>query len=121
GFDYPMIVTEDSVRRSNPDQGEIGIGRMGVYLQNRLFYVNQNATQILASDFAQPTKFTREFTNIFGFACPDSDEKITAIGKQKSILGGVEGGNLIWSSDRDIYSVDVRGTRSEWADLGSSI
>lgn len=121
GFDYPIIVTDSTSRRSNPDKGEIGIGQMGVYLQNRLFYVDQSGRRILASDFLQPTKFTREDTNIFGFMCPDSDETIVAIGKQKSIIGTVEGGNLIWSSTRDIYSVDVRGTRTEWANLGSRV
>lgn len=121
GFDYPIIIEHGVARRSNPDKGEIGIGKMGVYVQNRLFYVDQSGRRILASDFLKPTKFTREDTNIYGFACPDANERITAIGKQKSILGTVEGGNLIWSSDKDIYSADVRGTRSEWANLGSRV
>ncbi len=121
GFDYPLHVTEDGARRTKPIKGEIGIGQMGVYLQNRLFYVDQSGKKIIASDFLQPTKFTREDTNIEGFMCPDSNEKIVAIGRQKSILGTVEGGNLIWSSNKDIYSVDVRGTRSEWGSLGSKV
>jgi hypothetical protein len=121
GFDYPIHVTSDGSRRLSPSKGELGIGQMGVYLQNRLFYVDQSGRRILASDFLQPTKFTREDTNIYGFACPDSEEKIVAIGRQKSIIGTVEGGNLIWSSNKDIYSADVRGTRSEWANLGSRV
>ncbi len=121
GYDYPLYVTADKCRRTKPIKGEIGIGQMGVYLQNRLFYVDQSGRKIIASDFLQPTKFTREDTNIEGFACPDANEVITAIGKQKSIMSTVEGGNLIWSSNKDIYSVDVRGTRSEWANLGSKI
>jgi hypothetical protein len=52
---------------------------------------------------------------------PDDDEIITAIAKQKSIMGTVEGGNLIWSSNKDIYSADVRGTRTDWANLGSKV
>lgn len=121
GFDYPIILSESGARRSSPEKGEIGIGQMGVYLQNRLFVVDQSGRRILASDFLKPTMFTREDTNIFGFMCPDNDETITAIGKQKSIIGTVEGGNLIWSSSRDIYSVDVRGSRSDWANLGSRV
>lgn len=121
GFDIPIVVTSTDSRRTNPNDGEIGIGQMGVYLQNRLFFVDQSGRRILASDFLNPTKFTLEDTNIFGFACPDESETITAIGKQKSILGAVEGGNLMWSSNKDIYSVDVRGTRSEWASLGSRV
>jgi len=121
GVDYPIYVTETGSRRLDISQEEIGIGKMGVYLQHRLFYVDQSGRRILASDFMQPTKFTREDTNIFGFMCPDSDEVITAIGKQKIVLGTVEGGNLIWSSNKDIYSADVRGTRTEWANLSTRL
>lgn len=121
GIDYPIHITENSSRRTNPSEGEIGISRMGVYVQNRLFYVDQSGRRVLASDFLQPTKFTLEGTNIFGFICPDEDEEITAITKQKSILNYAEGGNLIWSSHKDIYSADVRGTRSDWANLQSRV
>lgn len=121
GFDLPIIVTQDGARRSKPENNEIGIGQMGVYVQHRLFYVDQSGRRILASDFNQPTKFTLEDTNIFGFMCPDQDETIVAITKQKSILGTVDGGNLIWSSNRDIYSADIRGTRSDWANTGSRV
>jgi len=120
-FDLPIFVNESRAKRLHESKGELGIGRMGVYLQHRLFYVDQSGTQIRASDYMHPTKFTREGTNIIGFMCPDAGESITAIGKQKSIIGTVEGGNLIWSSDRDIYSADVRGTRSDWANQGSSV
>lgn len=121
GFDYGLYVTATQARRLDPSQQEMGIGRMGVYLQNRLFMVDQSGRRILASDFLQPTKFTLEDTNIFGFGCPDEDEVITAIGKQKSILNNAEGGNLAWSSAKDIYSADVRGTRSDWANLGTRV
>jgi len=115
GVDSPVYITEDSQRRTDPNKGEIGIGMMGVYVQHRLFYVDQSQKRILASDFLNPIKYTLEDTNIFGFMCPDDSEFITAIGKQKSMLQYAEGGNLIWSSQRDIYSADVRGTRSDWA------
>ena len=121
GFDYPVHVDSGGSRSLHPVDGEMGIGRMGVYLQNRLFMVDQSGRRILASDYLQPTKFTKEDTNIEGFLCPDEDERITAIGKQKSIISSVEGGNLIWSSTKDIYSVDVRGTRSDWSNVGSNV
>jgi len=121
GFDLPIYITETNSRRTDPLKGEIGIGQMGVYVQHRLFVVDQSGRRILASDYNQPLMFTREFTNIFGFMNPDEDEVITAIGKQKSIIGTVEGGNLIWSSNKDIYSADVRGSRTDWANLGSSV
>lgn len=121
GFDRPIFVGPFKSKRCNPDKGEIGIGKYGVYLQNRLFYVDSDGRRILASDFLKPLSFTREETNIFGFACPDADERIVAIGKQKTVTGTVEGGNLIWSSTKDIYSADVRGSRSDWANLSSSV
>lgn len=121
GYDYALYVTESTARRTDPNKGEIGIGRMGVYVQNRLFYVDQSGRRILASDFLEPIKFTREGTNIFGFSCPDDDDVITAITKQKTILSSAEGGNLVWSSAKNIYSADVRGTRTEWANLNSRI
>jgi hypothetical protein len=121
GVDSPIYITENSQRRTDASKGEIGIGMMGVYVQHRLFYVDQSQKRILASDFLNPIKFSLEGTNIFGFMCPDDSEFITAIGKQKSMLQYAEGGNLIWSSQKDIYSADVRGTRSDWADLGSRV
>lgn len=121
GFNHPLYITATACRRTIPRKSEIGIGRMGVYLQNRLFYVDQSGKKIIASDAFNPIKITREGTNIEGFMCPDAEEVITAIGRQKSILGTVEGGNLIWSSNKDLYSADVRGTRSEWGNLESRV
>lgn len=121
GFDLPFFLDSSVARRTKPKNGEIGIGKMGVYVQHRLFYSDQSGKQIIASDFNQPLKNTLEGTGIIGFMCPDSDERIVAIGKQKSVLGTAEGGNLIWSSDKDIYSTDVRGTRSSWANIGQRV
>lgn len=122
GFDFPLYVTENTQRRTDPSNGEIGIGMMGQYVQKIFFYVDQSGRQIIPSDFNQPLKRTDyQLSGIVGFFAPDEDEIITAIGKQKTILGNVEGGNLIFSTNRDIYSVDVRGPRSQWANVGSSI
>lgn len=122
GMDNPIYITSNMQRRLDPSKGEIGIGTMGIYVQNRLFYVDQSGRRIIASDFNQPTKNTEHYlTGLIGFAPPDTEEIITAITKQKTILNYVEGGNLLFSTSRDLYSVDVRGTRSSWGDLGSSV
>lgn len=122
GFNLPIYITATSQRRTNPSQGEIGIGMMGVYCQNRLFYVDQSQRMIVASDFRNPITIQEYYdTGILGFSAPDADEIITAITKQKTILNYVEGGNLIFSTNRDIYSVDVRDARTTWADLGTNI
>jgi hypothetical protein len=121
GYDAPIYITGTTQRRLDTQKGELPVGMMGVYVQNRLFMVDQSGRIILASDFMQPTKFTLEDTNIQGFMAPDEEEKITAVGKQNTILDYSEGGNLVWSTNKNIYSTDVRGTRSEWASLGSSL
>jgi hypothetical protein len=122
GKDFPLYVTSTSQRRTDPSKGEIGIGTMGVYVQRRLFYVDQSGKQIIASDFNQPVKNTEHYlTGIIGFAAPDAEETITAITKQKTLLTYIEGGNLLFSTSTDLYSVDVRGTRSSWGDLGQSV
>lgn len=121
GMDYPLHITANTQRRLNPSNGELSIGRMGVYMHGRLFYVDQSSKQILASDFMEPTKFTLEGTNVIGFMNPDAEDKIVAIGKQKTVMNYAEGGNLIWSSYSNIYSADVRGPRSVWANLQTRI
>lgn len=122
GFDYPLYVTSNTQRRTDPSKGEIGIGMMGIYTQFRLFYVDQSGRRIIASDFNQPIKNTeyKIFGNI-GFAPPDAEETITAIGKQKLTLNYIEGGNLIFSTNKDIYSVDVRGPRSSWSNINNNV
>lgn len=122
GYNLPVYITANTQRRTNPNNGEIGVGFMGVYCQNRLFYVDSSQRLIVASDYRNPITIQEYYdTGIIGFAAPDSDEIITAIAKQKTILNYVEGGNLIFSTNRDIYSVDVRDTRDTWADLSTRI
>lgn len=119
GFNSPLFLTAGSLTRSDPENGGIGIGQAGVYCQHRYFYIDQSGKRIIPSDFNQPLKETE--APIFGnngFAAPDSDEEIFAIARQKTLLNYIEGGNLIFSTNSDIYSVDVRGARSTWNDLG---
>lgn len=121
GHDLPIYITGKTQKRLEQEKGELPIGTMGVYIQNRLFVVDKSRRIILASDFMQPTKFTLEDTNIQGFMAPDEEEEITAVGKQNTILDYSEGGNLVWSTNKNIYSTDVRGTRSDWGSLGSRL
>ena len=121
GMDYPLYVTANQQRRLDPSKGELSIGRMGDYMHGRLFYVDQSGKQILASDFLEPTKFTLEGTNVFGFINPDAEDKIISVGRQKTVMNYAEGGNLIWSSSANIYSADVRGPRSQWSNLGTRV
>lgn len=122
GFDDPIYVTADSQRRTDPSKGEIGPGLMGVFTHHILFVVDPSGKQILPSDYNQPLKRTEYLLDgLIGFMAPDAEETITAIGKQKTILNYVEGGNLVFSTNRDIYSVDIRGPRSTWRNLNNSV
>lgn len=122
GFDLPILVTSNTARRLDPDKKEMGIGKMGVYVQHRYFQVDQSGRIIVASDFNQPTKIEEQsIVGNIGFAAPDDSETITAIGKQKTLMNYIEGGNLVFSTNEDIYSCDVRGDRASWNSLGTNL
>ncbi len=117
GINTPYFVGPLTSRRTKPAQGEINIGMAGTYCQFRYWYVDQSGKLLIPSDYGNPVGQTESsiFGNI-GFAAPDSDEEIVAVTRQKTLLNYVEGGNLLFSTNQDIYSVDVRGPRSTWND-----
>lgn len=120
GQAYPHIVRKDSIRRSDPSNNGIYVGKMGIYTQNRFFYVDASGKYIYASDFRNPESMEESYvTNIYGFILPDDDDTITAIGVRKQTLNYVEGGTLSFSSINNTYSVDVRGDRQKW-ELGNN-
>lgn len=115
GYDLPHILKKDSIRRSRPNQKEIGVGRMGVYLQNRFFYVDASGKLIRYSDFRNPVSIDNSIVaNLLGFVVPNDEDVITAIGNRKQAMNYVEGGSLSFSTVNDTYSVDVRGDVQNW-------
>lgn len=115
GYDLPHIVRKDSIRRSRPTQNEIGVGRMGIYLQNRFFYVDYTGKLIRYSDFRNPVSIENsKLINLVGFLVPNDDDVITAIGNRQQLMDYVEGGSLSFSTVNDTYSVDVRGDAQNW-------
>jgi len=115
GESYPFIVREDGIRRSDPSKFEIGVGRMGVYVQNRYFYVDQSGKYIFVSDFRNPESLLNSaLANIQGFILPEDQGTISAIGIRQQSLNSVEGGVLAFSSPNNTYSVDVRGDIQNW-------
>lgn len=122
GINNPIYVTPKSIRRTNPDLGELPPGRMGVYVQDRLFYSNDDGSLIYASDFDNPiTMHEYKLTGILGFAVPEYRDSITAIGRQKVMLDYAEGGALVFSTRNNLYSVDVRGDRNTWGSLNNRV
>lgn len=122
GKDLPIYITEKEVRRTNPENDELPPGRMGIYVQDRLFYSNDTGTLIYASDFDNPISVKEwKLTGIQGFGVPEYNDAITAIGRQKVMLNYAEGGALAFSTRNNLYSVDVRGDRNTWASLETRI
>ena len=122
GESLPIIIKNGTARRSDPNIGEITSGSMGVYLQNRFFYVDNTRTFIQAGDFGDPTSIRNSsLTNIHGFLNPNDENFITAIGSQKAIHSTPLVGNLVWSDGRSIFSADVRGSRQNWEDSSTNL
>jgi hypothetical protein len=108
----PIVAESRSYRRAN--RNEIGAGYGGQFIQNRFFYVRVDGKSIGVSSFNQPTSLEESKLNNFaGFQIPDNNF-ISAIGEQKHIRKDSQGGSLVMSSIRNIYSVDVSGPMSQW-------
>jgi hypothetical protein len=115
GEGRPFVVSLDSIRRTNPANDEIGVGRMGVYVQNRFFYVDPSGKYIFVSDFRNPSSvLNAKLANIQGFILPEDQGEISAIGVRKQALNYVDGGVLAFSTPNNTYSVDVRGDIQNW-------
>lgn len=99
----------------------IGAGLMGIYLQNRFFYVLPDRKQIYASTIVNPTSLEEAYlNNIFGFRLPEDQDFLTAIGQQKFINKNASGGVLTFASNNAIYSADARGPRAQWGTQGAN-
>lgn len=115
GEALPLWITSTEARRTDPSAGEIDVGRAGVYVQNRFFYISEDGKEVYFSDFRNPLSRGEAIAaNLLSFVAPEDDEIITAIGKQKAMLNYVEGGELVFSTLDNLYSVDVRGPISSW-------
>lgn len=116
GYKLPYYISRRyGNRRSRPDDNEIGVGQMGVYVQNRFFYVDEFGDTIKFSDFSNPISIQSSIdANLIGFRAPEDDDRITAIGQQKVQLDYIEGGVLAFATPKNFYSVDVRGEISSW-------
>lgn len=120
GQSLPFVIGNGVFRRTDPSKDEIGVCRMMTYVQNRLFYVGEFGKDIFAGDFASPLTVKEAIaTRIFGWHSPN-DEDITAIGAQRFANIDENGGELLFSTTRNVYAVDVRGDRQDWGEsLGS--
>lgn len=120
GESLPFIIRDGEIRRSDPDKNEITVGMMGVYVQNRFFYVRPDRKNIFASTILDPTSLQEAYdAGIYGFVTPEDEDFITAIGRQQTISRDAQGGNLSFSSLKNTYSADVRGDRNNWGKQGA--
>lgn len=122
GESLPLWITSSESRRTDPSIDEIGVGRSGVYVQNRFFYISEDGKEVYFSDFRNPLSRAEAIgANLLSFVVPEDEDEITAIAKQKAMINYVEGGVLIFSTLDNIYSVDVRGPINSWETQGSSV
>lgn len=122
GKSLPYYITANGSRRSKPEDGEIGTGKMGVYVQNRFWYVTPDQKEIKYSDFMAPLSIQESIdANLPSFVPPEDSDIITAIGSQKKMLNYAEGGTLVFSTTSNIYSIDVRGAASDWEESNAGV
>jgi len=115
GFDAPLYITKGEVKRAKKSKREIGPGLMGVYVQNRFWYVKPNRREIESSTIKQPISLDEAIIdNIYGVVAPEDESIIQAIGKLGTIARDAAGGNLAFATEKDFYSADVRGPRTTW-------
>lgn len=122
GESLPLYVTSNISRRSIPENQEIGVGTMGIYVQNRFWYVTPDFKEIKYSNFQDPLSISESINaNLPSFYPPEDSDKITAIGSQKQMISYAEGGTLVFSTTSNIYSIDVRGAAENWEEAGTGV
>jgi hypothetical protein len=94
--------------RTDPNANQLGVTLMMAYIQNRLWWVNETATAVFFSDLQDPLS-TQEMVdlNLFGFVPPDDRERITAVGTQRYFNLDQNGGELVFSTEQNVYAVSV--------------
>lgn len=119
GYSAPFFTNGLENRRSRPSNREIPAGLMGAYIQNRFWFVRPNRREIWSSTIKQPLSLDEAIIdNIYGITCPEEDQRIVAIGKQGTSRRDAISGNLCFATNRDFYSADVRGARTNWGLAG---
>lgn len=97
-------------------------GRAGVYVQNRFFYIDEDGKSVRSSTIRNPFSLEEAYTaNIYGFYAPEDEDNLVAVGRLATLNNSIAGGNLAFATNRNIYSVDVRGGMSSWGRLQSSV
>jgi hypothetical protein len=115
GRNLPLYCRGRSVVQVGTRRQDIRIGRAGVYMHGRYVYVTMSGKAILVSDLNDPVSMQEAVdSNVYGWEAPDSSDTIMALSKYRIAANDVELGNLAFSTERDIFTVDLRGARTEW-------
>lgn len=122
GESLPLFISPVNSRRTKPEENEISAGCMGVYVQNRFWFVTPDFKEIRYSSFQDPLNVSEAINaNLPSFVPPEDTDIITAIGAQKKMLNYAEGGTLVFSTTSNIYSVDVRGAAQDWEEASTGV
>ena len=122
GESLPLFISPVSARRTKPENEEISSGCMGVYVQNRFWFVTPDFKEIKYSSFQDPLNVSESINaNLPSYVPPEDTDIITAIGAQKKMLNYAEGGTLVFSTTSNIYSIDVRGAAQDWEEASSGV
>lgn len=114
GISFAIIAKDGRLSRPNGDDETMPPGRGGIFIQNRKFVISQDGKSIWFSNFNDPlSRSDAILNNILLFSSPD-DTEITALGEQKTIGRDTQGGSLIFSTQRNVYSINVTGPLSNW-------
>lgn len=112
GESASIYAQKRSYRRTK--KNELGSCLGGVFTQSRFFYVKPNRKEVGISSFNNPVSLEEpRLANLTSFSIPDGNY-ISAVGEQRFLDRNSNGGSLVISSVKNIYSVDVSGPISSW-------
>lgn len=108
GLPY-VLGLNGSFIRTDPSKNQLPVVLMMVYVQNRLWWVDETAQAVGFSDLQDPLSVQEMIDlNLFGFVTPpDNRDPITAVGTQRYFNLDQNGGELVFSTTRNVYAVSV--------------
>lgn len=112
-----VLGLDGTVYRPDPSKGEMYPCQAMAYVQNRLWWVDSEGKILYGSDIQNPLSIQEAIdASVFGFVPGDDRETITAVGQSRYINRDLNGGELVFSTENNVYSVNVQADcpRQQW-------